>query len=253
VKKTSNKKISVLRRYTSLPALLHLLHNKQITLLSPASWDDKNDAFFMSEYKRCQEVKSVLALCFSEANETYHHWRVFTDGSDGVCVEFKRDELLAAFDTVANIRKRAVQYKLMTKLKNFHPSVGQLPFLKRQPYKDEKEFRLVYVDGSEEIAAKGFYIDLTCIQRITLNPWMPKPLADAVKLTIHSIDGCKSVEVYQTTLLENERWKAVARRCGHVDGSIGDLEDRYLGEARLQKRRAPLTSRRVRKQLGLGR
>ena len=201
MKKTSKKKISLLRRYTSLPAVLHLLHTKQITLLSPASWDDRNDAFFMSEYKRCQDVKSVLALCFSEANETYHHWRVFTHGSDGVCVEFKRDELLAAFDKITNLHKRAVQYKRMSKLKNFHPSVGQLPFLKRQPYKDEKEFRLVYADGSEEIPAKGFGIDLTCIQRITLGPWMPKPLADAVKLTIHSIDGCENVEVYQTTLL----------------------------------------------------
>ena len=123
-------------------------------------------------------MKSVLALCFSEANETYHHWRVFTPGPDGVCVEFKRDELLAAFDKITNLHKRAVQYKRMNKLKNFHPSAGQLPFLKRQPYKDGKEFRLGYIDGSEEIPAKGFDIDLTCIQRITLGPWMPRPLAD---------------------------------------------------------------------------
>lgn len=104
--------------------------------------------------------------------------------------------------------------------------------------KDEKEFRLVYVDGTEEIEAKGFDIDLACIQRITLNPWMSKPLADAVRLTIRSMDGCKNIEVYQTTLLENEQWKKL--------GNIDDFEDRYLAEAPLEKRRAPLTSRRVR-------
>jgi RHH-type rel operon transcriptional repressor/antitoxin RelB len=38
-----------------------------------------------------------------------------------------------------------------------------------------------------------------------------------------------------------------------IEGNIEDLEDRYLAEARLEKRRASLTSGRVRKQLGLGR
>jgi RHH-type rel operon transcriptional repressor/antitoxin RelB len=38
-----------------------------------------------------------------------------------------------------------------------------------------------------------------------------------------------------------------------IESDIEDLEDRYLAEARLETRRAPLTSRRVRKQLGLGR
>ncbi len=38
-----------------------------------------------------------------------------------------------------------------------------------------------------------------------------------------------------------------------IEGNIEDLEDRYLAEARLEKRRSPLTSRRVRKELGLDR
>ena len=38
-----------------------------------------------------------------------------------------------------------------------------------------------------------------------------------------------------------------------IESNIEDLEDHYLAEARIEKRRAPLTSRRVRKQLGLGR
>ena len=36
-----------------------------------------------------------------------------------------------------------------------------------------------------------------------------------------------------------------------IEGNIEDLEDRYLAEARLEKRRRPLTSRQVRKELGL--
>jgi RHH-type rel operon transcriptional repressor/antitoxin RelB len=36
-----------------------------------------------------------------------------------------------------------------------------------------------------------------------------------------------------------------------IEGNIEDLEDRYLAEARLEKRRPSLTSRQVRKNLGL--
>jgi RHH-type rel operon transcriptional repressor/antitoxin RelB len=36
-----------------------------------------------------------------------------------------------------------------------------------------------------------------------------------------------------------------------IEGNIEDLEDRYLAEARLEKRRSPLTSRQVRKHLDL--
>lgn len=36
-----------------------------------------------------------------------------------------------------------------------------------------------------------------------------------------------------------------------IESNIEDLEDRYVAEARLEKRRAPLTSRQMRKELGL--
>jgi RHH-type rel operon transcriptional repressor/antitoxin RelB len=36
-----------------------------------------------------------------------------------------------------------------------------------------------------------------------------------------------------------------------IEGNLEDLQDRYLAEARLEKRRPPLSSRQVRKELGL--
>jgi RHH-type rel operon transcriptional repressor/antitoxin RelB len=56
------------------------------------------------------------------------------------------------------------------------------------------------------------------------------------------------------------RLAELARRTGRtksyyarevIEGNIEDLEDRYLAEARLEKRRPPLTSRQVRRELGL--
>ena len=36
-----------------------------------------------------------------------------------------------------------------------------------------------------------------------------------------------------------------------IEGNLDDLEDRYLAEARLERRRPALSSRQVRKELGL--
>jgi hypothetical protein len=83
-----------LRRYTNLASLIHILKRQTITLLNPATWDDRNDAYFMSEYRRIKQAKSVLALCFTTAPETYHHWRVFSHGGDGVCIEFDHQKLM---------------------------------------------------------------------------------------------------------------------------------------------------------------
>ena len=56
------------------------------------------------------------------------------------------------------------------------------------------------------------------------------------------------------------RLSELARRTGRtksyyarelIEANIEDLEDRYLAEARLEKRRPSLTSHQVRKQLGL--
>ncbi|MDB5532444.1 MAG: hypothetical protein JWO28_759 [Hyphomicrobiales bacterium] len=211
MKKSLKKKASGLRRYTNVPALLHILQNRKLTLLSPATWDDKNDAFFMSQFKRRQKLESVLALCFAKAPETYHHWRVFTHGSDGACITFRREELVAKLSCNAGIIAQSVKYKLIRELNAFSPAVKDLPFLKRQPYKDEKEFRILYIDAKERFEAKEFDIDLTSIERVTLSPWMPKSLANAVRQTIHAIPGCDKIKVYQTTLLENDKWKSSAR------------------------------------------
>jgi hypothetical protein len=50
-----------LHRYTNLAATIHMLCTKCITLLNPATWDDKNDAYFMAEYKRTVVAGGVAA------------------------------------------------------------------------------------------------------------------------------------------------------------------------------------------------
>lgn len=199
-----NKKL--LRRYTSLSALIQLLRSKQLTLLSPSKWDDRNDAYFLGQYARRKNLRAVLAACFARAGETYHHWKVFSHGLDGVCIEFDEDRLRATLAVHTNLTLGDVEYRKLEQIRKRPPEVDRLPFIKRYPFRDEKEFRVIY-ESDSAVEFKSFAIDLRCISRITLSPWSNKPLADAVKAMIHDIDGCGKLRVYRTTLIDNEGWK----------------------------------------------
>ena len=88
--------LKILRRYTDLGSLLDMLDRKAITLLPPSTWDDRNDQLMMRTYAKALKLKTLLALCLTSRGETYHHWKIFTDKSNGVCIHFKRDELKSA-------------------------------------------------------------------------------------------------------------------------------------------------------------
>ena len=198
----------ILRRYTELPALMYLLQEKKLTLLDPKLWDDGNDSYFLSLYQQKKKLKTVLALCFTRANETYHHWRVFAGGSGGVCIRFKHEELIAAVNKKTGIRSNVVKYKTLPQIKKTKLSIANLPFLKRYAYEHESEFRLVYESKIEELTNLDVDIPLSCIEGITLSPWIHESLFACVRQMLKSIDGCNNLKVARSTLIGNEEWKS---------------------------------------------
>jgi hypothetical protein len=195
-----------LRRYTDIPALVSLLTERKITLLSPASWDDKNDSRFLELYAQREKLQSLLALCFTQADETYHHWRIFANGSAGVCIRFDRAALIKAVEQVDHIRVGTVRYLTLTEIRDEKLALRALPFLKRYPFQDENEFRLIYESCDEEIDHLDLSIPLSSIRRITLSPWMPKALSRNLKDLLHSIGGCSKLDIARSTLIKNEEW-----------------------------------------------
>ena len=152
-----------LRRYTDLTALIFLLNEKKITLLDPESWDDSNDSYYLSIYKEKKNLKSVLALCFSETGETYHHWRVFANGSGGVCIKFKRSSFLKALKKQLGVRMRQVKYLTLDEIEGMTLSVKDLPFLKRYAFEHECEYRIVYESDSKKMRKLDIPIPLSLI------------------------------------------------------------------------------------------
>jgi hypothetical protein len=196
-----------LRRYTDLPALIHLLTEKQLTLLDPDTWDDKNDSYFLTVYREKNKLQSLLALCFTQHTETYHHWRVFANGPSGVCITFSRERLLRAVKKCQGIRAGEVEYLRLADTRGVKPAIRDLPFMKRAPFEHEKEFRIV-VGSRLKMPSFPIPIPLSSIDRVTLSPWLNAALSVYVKKTLWRIKGCEQLDIARSTLISNEEWKS---------------------------------------------
>ena len=209
-----NSKTKYFYRYTNLAAAIHLLKNGKITLLNPMNWDDKNDVYFMRRYKEQRKAKAVLALCFIEGAESYHHWKVFSNGPDGVSINFEKDKLLSIFKKENKVQHGYVEYLLIQEIEKLSATptldVAELPFLKRYPYRDEEEYRIIYTDLKRRSYLKDYDIDLSWIKWIRLSPWMLKLLVKSVIYSLKSIPQCQDLEIIRSTVRDSERWKNIA-------------------------------------------
>lgn len=199
-----------LRRYTHLPALLYLLRQKKITLLSPTTWDDSNDSHYLLQYKEKQNLKSVLAFCFSQSKETYHHWRVFSGKAARVCIRFDKDSFKKALLARSGVEVQPVHYLRLRKAKTELLSIAQLPLLKRSVFSAEDEVRALFVSKRKVHQTLDINIQLSSINRITLSPWLPKALSPSINATIKAIDDCKKMDIRTSTIISNQKCKLLA-------------------------------------------
>ena len=195
-----------IRRYTSLPVLLDLLTHQRITLVSPMLWEDKNDIFLLDRYADIYDFAFVGAVCLTQANETFHHWKIFGGGNSGVCIEFHTEELQRYILPHANVRMELVKYLRVDGISNneIYP-IDCLPFYKRLGFSAEEEVRII-CSNQDDIDCYHIPIDLSSIVRVVASPFLPDALLDGVRRTIHSIANCASVRVDKSRLIESKTW-----------------------------------------------
>ena len=200
------------RRYTTLSSALDTLAQRHLVLLNPSKWDDLNDVRFMELYQAHTNVGSVLALCCTLATETYHHWRIFTPSMEGICLEFDRRSLEQSLYNVAGIQARKVDYLKVGELGALLPAdAGRLPFVKRDGFSDEREWRIMLNCDEPAVMAKAVAIELRSLNRVLLNPWMPPALAENLRGILRKIPGCESIKIEASRLTNSERWKAAGK------------------------------------------
>jgi len=196
------------RRYTNLSSALCILKNKKLTLLSPESWPDKNDRFFIDLY--CNNVKNIHALCFTQAVETFHHWAVFASGIDGICIEFNR-EILENYikSSQKDIKFQSVYYARIKDINENKFCFEDIPYLKRIGYSDEHEWRIIYIcDRENPEILPSFPIGLDAINCIYFNPSMPKNLSDNLKCIMKEITEIGNLKIASSTLTNSLQWKS---------------------------------------------
>ena len=199
---------TVLKRYTTLASAVDMLVQERLALLDPAKWKDTNDTHFLGAFKDCVKAKSLYAVCFTQAAETYHHWQVFAGDNEGVCVEFHKEALLESLGEDRRYLYQDMKYRTLNQLaRRKRINVYELPFLKRQGFADEKEFRLLFRSTRPQKAVHALPIQRSWIKRIILNPWLNDALYQSMKVALNSIQGCGDLRVIHTSLINNAEWK----------------------------------------------
>ena len=202
-----------IRRYTSLSNAINCLANRKLTLMDPQTWDDRNDRYFMARYKEGLGLRALYGVCAARCGETYHHWRVFTSGFDGVCIEIKRKPLEAELERQEHIRFSSVDYLKLGEVDQLtNNDLLRLPFVKRAAFEPEREYRIVAHSNEEQQAALDLELQLTWINRVVINPWMPAPVAGSVIAALKGICTPNSIQIIRSRLLDNSRWRRAGDR-----------------------------------------
>ncbi len=194
-----------IRRYTNLDELLSILNQNSITFYDQKMWEDQNDICYISKYKKLNHYRSVLVKCFAKAEETYLMWKAYTNKEKGVCIEFDQMRLINKISS-KNIISRSVIYTTIKSRQSNRQKLGLLPFLKRYPYKGEKEYRIVYFSPDKYLSSASIPIDRSCILRILLSPWLTNTMVETQKDEIKKINGWNDLLVMKSSVLSNHEW-----------------------------------------------
>jgi hypothetical protein len=204
--------VDTLKRYIELPYVLHTLASKRLALVSPQAWDDKNDAHHIECYRKRKKLKTLLAACLSEANQTYHHWRVFTTGASGACIEFHRDDFVKWVESNPSLKGNQVIYRTLASVRKKAPLLNELPYLKREAYVDEKEYRVIFEGGSSKATIKEFDFPIALISCVRVNPWVPLTVARSIADMVRRIPGCDGLKLQRSTIVQSDEWQEIGRK-----------------------------------------
>lgn len=174
-------------------------------------WDDENDSTLVGIYKEITHNDNVGVLCFLNDDETIYHWTYYAKGDNksACCIELKKDELLEEYLYHSLYRCQEMQYDVLKEVS--FDNVDELLFTKRYPYRNEREYRIVSLNGGY-LPVKEF------IQKITLSPFLKDDEFERKKSELRSYG--LNCEINHSTILKNNYWIYRAELLKEKDNSF---------------------------------
>jgi len=198
----------VLNRFTTIEKMLGIVRTEEILMSDPSYWEDRNDALLMELYQAKKHLAALYAVCFTQGDETIYHWSAFTQKSEACCIEYFADDVIAEYSAKPGWTARAIEYVKINEMKHKVKEIGQIPFVKRYPYRNEDEFRIIF-ESSVPVKRPSLKISRRKIRKITINQHLPVEIFDMIK---KSIELEWAIDVRRSTVVKNDRWIGYMRR-----------------------------------------
>lgn len=198
-----------LKKYTKACFLEDMLQSKTIFLGNPDDWADKNDSTLINIYKKKMRLHNIRATCLTMAADRYHFWEVFGEKEKGVCLWFDMNQLKEDILKDTNLISKPIIYLLPEKLEKCG-EFKNLPFYKREQYRDEKEFRVLRKFQNKDDASNkcGFEFNPRSLKKIYLNSWLsPKEYKwqyNFIKSLL--VDNLSHVDLQQNKVHDYKEW-----------------------------------------------
>jgi hypothetical protein len=212
-----------LKKYTSFEYLKGIVRENKLYLASETDrkcWDDENDKALIKIYEKKKKCR-VRITCLTSAPDRYHFWKIYADPSprnQGVCLWFDKSGFTSDVENDATVCGKLVRYK---NLSNLAPDfqVSLLPFLKRDQFRSESEFRVLRqssCDASQD-TNNFFSFSPNSLKRIYLSPWTPVEKGNAQKRKIANwLAGDQDhICVKHNRTLNYEKWISEAKRLSY--------------------------------------
>jgi hypothetical protein len=104
-----------------------------------------------------------------------------------------------------------VEYLYFEELENLTgKDFNRLPFVKRHGFNDEAEYRIIAESGDRQRPVYPIDFQLSWINRIIINPWLPDTISKSVIATLRLLPNCANLPIRKSRLIDSSRWKKAA-------------------------------------------
>jgi len=211
-KKAAAKKPEILRHYTNIESLYKILDSGYLLLNDPEKkWDDKNDVAAVRAFRRLKgNGTEARTVCFLDGEESIYHWKTFAK-DEGCCISFSKNEILKLIKGTKFLHgtvkyKREIKAEELNKL--IPKNIKKIPFIKRNQYKCENEYRIIWPEIGK---VPNIHFKREAIKNVTLSPEIPDIDRQKIKKLLKEKYGIKA---QFSRVLELPKWIRIFENLG---------------------------------------